>query len=102
MVLYPLGLQMLVPVAGDHNLAEWWLGRQELLQADVKPAFDSLVLLVAWTVWKECDARVFRGSNGSMTSVCKALFQEVKLWCEARFRELRAFTPIWSLNSFIM
>jgi hypothetical protein len=54
MVLYPLGLQMLAPVAGDHDLAEWWLGRRELLQADVKPAFDSWLGQCGRSATPEC------------------------------------------------
>jgi len=95
MSLLPLGLQSLAPTAGDCNLAEWWLHHREQLQAQVRPSFDSMVLLVTWTLWKERNARVFRRRASAAPAMAKEMLMEAELWCDAGFRiSLAAFAMI--------
>jgi hypothetical protein len=98
----PLGLQSLVPNADECYLAEWWLQGRERLQVDVRPSFDSIVLLVTWSLWKERNARVFRRRASVAPGVAKDLLAEAELWCEAGYKTLAAFTVIWSQNRLAM
>ena len=57
-MLQPLQLQSLVPMEDVDN-ADWWLLQRRRVDLASRPLFDSLLLLVAWSIWKERNARVF-------------------------------------------
>ena len=48
-LLGPLQLLPLMPV-GDDGLGEWWIQQRGRIDQASKPLFDSLLLLIAWTV----------------------------------------------------
>ncbi|XP_066374650.1 uncharacterized protein [Miscanthus floridulus] len=48
-LLGPLQLLPLMPV-GDDDLGEWWIQQRGRIDQASKPLFDSLLLLIAWTV----------------------------------------------------
>jgi hypothetical protein len=75
---------------------------REQLQAEVRPSFDSMVLLVTWTLWKERNARVFRRRASAAPAMAKEMLMEAELWCDAGFRSLAAFAMIWSQNRLTM
>ena len=77
-------------------LSVWWLRGREQLQAEVRPSFDSMALLVTWTLWKERNARVFRRRASAAPAMGKEMLMEAELWCDAGFRSLAAFAMIWS------
>lgn len=60
-LLQPLGLSSLMPM-GEPDLGQWWIHQRSRLDRASRPLFDSLVLLVAWAVWKERNGRVFGSS----------------------------------------
>jgi hypothetical protein len=63
LLLSPAGLQALVP---DNNarLTDWWLQGRRTVCKEARRPFDALVLLVAWSVWKERNNTTFlRGSS---------------------------------------
>ncbi|KAG0551010.1 hypothetical protein BDA96_01G387000, partial [Sorghum bicolor] len=92
----PLGLPSLLPAAEEHDLADWWLRSRQHLQVDGREAFDSLVLLVAWSLWKERNSRVFRGAASAVQVVARSLVAEADAWCLAGFAPLRLFVAAWS------
>lgn len=51
-LLAKLQLQTLAP-DGDHELGDWWIRQRRRIDATLRPLFDSLLLLVAWSLWKE-------------------------------------------------
>jgi Leucine-rich repeat (LRR) protein len=58
-LLNPHGLLALVPHP-DSELAHWWLASRKRVPKPQRRSFDSLVLLVAWSLWKERNRRVFQ------------------------------------------
>jgi hypothetical protein len=64
--------------------------------------FDSLVLLIAWTVWKERNGRVFGRPASSVQDVVRAAISEGEDWAQAGFAPLAALHLLWSQNSFAM
>jgi hypothetical protein len=52
-----------------------------------RKGFDSLVLVVAWTIWIEWNARVFRNEVASVSSVIGCVWDRCELWCRAKLVE---------------
>ena len=57
-MLQPLQLPSLVPME-NVDIADWWLLQRRWVDLASRPLFDSLLLLVAQSIWKERNARVF-------------------------------------------
>ena len=72
-------LQLLTPNPQD-TLIDWWPQSRRRAPSQAKKGFDSLVLLVAWTLWKERNARVFEHKAETVGAVCHKIAGEVELW----------------------
>ncbi|XP_071685214.1 uncharacterized protein [Lolium perenne] len=72
-------LSHLMPLAGD-MLIEWWPDSRRRVPQQLRRGFDSLVLLVVWTLWKERNNRVFERSAETARGICKRITEEVELW----------------------
>lgn len=99
-LLLQLGLLTLAPVTME-DVCSWWLRQRERFDASLKPAFDSLVLLVSWLVWKERNSRTFSRQPSGM----RELFMKVKeadVWMLAGFKTLSAAAPFWLLHLVTM
>jgi len=83
-VLVPLGVSALVPVP-DSQLVDWWLRSRLALQGDLRPAFDCLVLLVVWILWKERNVRTFNQEICNVQQLLSKLLCEVQVWVAAGF-----------------
>jgi hypothetical protein len=101
LLLSRLGLQTLVP-AGDQDLADWWLTQRRRVDATSRPVFDSIVLLVAWCVWKERNARVFGKASSTAATVVIAIIEEGEQWATAGYAPLAALDLLWSQNNLAM
>lgn len=97
-----LGLQTLVPAAGDQDLADWWLTQRRRVDATSRPVFNSIVLLVAWCVWKERNARVFGKASSTAATVVIAIIEEGEQWATAGYAPLAALDLLWSQNNLAM
>lgn len=64
-LLSPIGLELIAP-RRDDELADWWLRSRGMLNAEARPAFDLVLLLTAWCVWKERNSRTFNGTTAGM------------------------------------
>jgi hypothetical protein len=56
--LRPLGLLHLLPTTSV-DLAKWWLPARKLLPRQRRKHFDSLALLIWWSLWKERNDQMF-------------------------------------------
>jgi hypothetical protein len=43
----------------DSSLESWWSSARELVRKKDRSSFDTLVILIAWQIWKQRNARVF-------------------------------------------
>ena len=100
-MLQPLQLQSLVPME-DVDIADWWLLQRRRVDLASRPLFDSLLLLVAWSIWKERNARVFWRTPASVLAVVRAAFTEGEDWAMAGFAPMVALSNIWSQNNVVM
>jgi hypothetical protein len=77
------GWQHLTPRVDD-NLVTWWLRVQKVVTKLQHPAFDSLCFLIAWSLWLEWNARVFREQTRMPNVLANANAELGELWCRAR------------------
>jgi hypothetical protein len=56
--LHPFSWQHLTPQPGS-SLVHWWLTSHKVVTKAHHNAFDSLVFVVAWSPWLECNNRFF-------------------------------------------
>jgi hypothetical protein len=62
----------------------WWLAAKSLVRKEDRKRFDSLVILVAWMLWKQRNARVF----GNTRDFCNAALLVSRIREEFRVWEL--------------
>ena len=86
-VLHRLQLDELAPALIDELRTRWFQARARLPGAMSK-AFDSLVLLVTWCIWKERNRRVFDGVQIQASLMLEQIALEGSAWVDAGFKAL--------------
>uniref|UniRef100_A0A453JT76 Reverse transcriptase zinc-binding domain-containing protein n=1 Tax=Aegilops tauschii subsp. strangulata TaxID=200361 RepID=A0A453JT76_AEGTS len=72
---------LLIP-DGNNTLETWWGATRKHIHKTYRRAFDSLVSLVCWSIWKQRNNRVFRDNSNwmSATELVTKIFEELHLW----------------------
>ncbi|XP_071676666.1 uncharacterized protein [Lolium perenne] len=85
-----LGSQLQVPQENT-NLERWWTEARKRLRREDRREFDTLVLLIAWTLWKQRNARVFGNLERQLSTeqTIDSVLEEFALWRAARGGEWR-------------
>jgi hypothetical protein len=78
-----VGLQAVAPQPDVRTFSAWWCWAASSLPKEKRKGFNSLVILVAWTLWKHRNACVFEGLNPSVPLVCQEVGKETELYCLA-------------------
>jgi len=89
-LLASAGHQHLAP-GNDSTLADWWLLTRDEVPGTFRRAFDSLVLLVAWIMWKERNNRTFSNVAMTTTQVLAVVTEELDAYIGAGYRCLASF-----------
>lgn len=87
-VFSPLNLSGLVPQLVDSNVATWWRRALNKVTKEHKKGVNSLIILVAWSIWKHRNACVFEYTSPSVASILRELKDEHSLWCMAGPKKL--------------
>jgi hypothetical protein len=71
---------------GDTTLEEWWSRSRKLVAKSNRRKFDTLVILMAWMLWKQRNARVFGNTRDQCASgqLIDRIHDEFQLWESAR------------------
>lgn len=101
MVLAPAGLMELVPTTLD-ELGSWWLNKRQRIDGAARPSFDSMVLLITWTLWKERNDRTFSQTASAHPGLLQKVIKEASDWVLAGFKTLSVFCSLMSQNSVVM
>jgi hypothetical protein len=77
------GWQQHTPTRED-MLAPWWLTARKSVAKPRQQAFDSLVLLTAWSIWNHRNGKVFRNVLMQPQCLVNDVWESVALWSWAR------------------
>ena len=83
MVLRRCNIQQVSPLPTSTDLFEWWCRSLKQLRKELRKGFDSLLLLVAWLLWKERNQRVFQGKSQTVSELVALILDEAKVWAYA-------------------
>jgi hypothetical protein len=66
----------------DNNLEQWWSMARTRVQTSDRRKFDALIILVARTLWKQRNARVFGNvqQQWSTKRIVDSIQDEFRLW----------------------
>lgn len=78
----------LAPSTTITSLLEWTERSTEMVPANKKKAWSSLVQLVWWTTWKERNARIFQNNYSSTEVTVGRLIEEAGVWTVAGRRSI--------------
>ena len=83
LILHELGLPAIVPQPGCTRFSNWWCQSIKSVEKNLRKGLNSLIILVAWEIWKhrnECD---FEGVVPCVQQVRHVVVEEGSVWCLA-------------------
>jgi hypothetical protein len=88
--LRKMGSQLQEPQENT-DLERWWTEARKRLRKEDRRGFDTFILLIAWMLWKQRNARVFGNLERqlSTTQIIDTVFEEFSLWRAARVGDWR-------------
>ena len=89
-LLSAIGLDHLLP-SDVSRLVGWWQDSRVVLPQNLRRGFDSLVVLVSWTLWKERNVRTFDNTSCTSAQTLAKVKEEANAWLAVGFRGLAAF-----------
>ena len=78
-------LQRLAPGSSATSFVSWWSTSRKRLPKDRRKPFDTFVLLVIWTIWKERNARVFDRKASMPWVLSDIILDEGVVWATTGF-----------------
>jgi len=70
-------------LADSSTFSAWWGKLIRAAPKDLRKGLNSLVILVAWEIWKHRNSCVFEGSLPNIQVLLQAITNESTLWCLA-------------------
>ena len=92
-VLDKISLQQISPLPHDQVFHDWWASAEARVPKPARSGFNSLVVLVAWSLWKHRNAAIFEGAAPSLVRVAQDIAGEATLWCMAGAKGLSGLWP---------
>jgi len=87
-ILRQAGQEGLLLHAHSGFFSFWWSHTRKLVPKSTRRGFDTLVVLIAWILWKERNDRIFDRRVRTIQEVCVRIEDEITAWSQAGFRHL--------------
>jgi len=68
---------------GERSALDWWINSRKAVPKFFHRGFDSYVLLVGWSLWKERNDRTFQARATDAQRLAALIKDEAAIWCEA-------------------
>jgi hypothetical protein len=88
-ILRYFGLHDLTPQV-ELPFFDWWLGTRKRVYKLQRKGFNSLVLLVAWSLWKERNRWVHERCALQPVALAPLILEEARMWSHTGFAEIRS------------
>jgi hypothetical protein len=75
-VLEKFGLQALAPQPDEHSFEEWWDQASRRIPVQVSKGLNSIVILVAWSLWNQRYRCVFDGLQPNLSRLLSTMRDE--------------------------
>jgi hypothetical protein len=86
-------LQRLTPIGTLQDFFDWWLSSRKQIRKELRKTFDSLVILIAWSIWKERNRRIFQKEKVTTNELVDLIIDDGRLWCYAGLKHLLQLFP---------
>ena len=86
----------------DVEVASWWLRQRSRIVSSDRQFSDCLLLLVAWSLLKERNGRVFGRPALNVLDVVRAVLHEGEEWALGGFMPFVALSELWSRQPLTM
>lgn len=87
-ILRQVGLHSLAPQPTESSFDAWWERAHATTTGLTQKGLDSLIILGAWTIWKQRNRCAFDGATPRISEVLLLAGEERRLWCLAGARGL--------------
>uniref|UniRef100_K3YLJ7 Uncharacterized protein n=1 Tax=Setaria italica TaxID=4555 RepID=K3YLJ7_SETIT len=84
---------VLQPELEDSFFEDWWARVSDIADGQVQKGLDSIIILVAWSVWNQHNRCVFDGLQPDVNSVLSSIRDDMHLWCIAGLEEFHISSP---------
>jgi hypothetical protein len=72
---------------------DWWYKISRMVNCPRK-ALKSIIILVAWELWCECNARIFRQVASTPATIIAKIKEEARAWIVAGATKLTEIIPV--------
>lgn len=77
--LRAIRLQDCLPI-NEASFHTWLCSAREKVHKPHRRGFDTIATLIAWTIWKEWNNRVFNNESRTWVDIAKGMAEEAALW----------------------
>jgi hypothetical protein len=76
------------------SLDDWWSRAVEKIPRDLQSGFNSLVILGAWSLWRQHNDYVFNERSPSLASALTLAGDELRMWCRVGAKGLNLLSTL--------
>jgi hypothetical protein len=88
-----VNLRQLSPTTADLVFQDWWANLEAKVPYALRKGINSLVMLVAWWLWKQRNNCVFEGDPPSGNQIIQNIKDDAQRWCLAGAKDLGTIWP---------
>lgn len=78
----------LAPQVDDLSFDDWWEKASKRVEGQVRLGLNSIIILVAWSIWNHRNGCVFDGQHPNVNGLLASVKEEFRMWKLAGARGL--------------